>query len=100
MCFYPRSFSKHHRVVVRVEEDVTVQKVTALMDRQNTGLNSKTWILVKGSEKKETTSSHFAALVDGKAMQALKACNYRLHCGTQKATIKPSLKKLTAKQMR
>lgn len=62
------------------------------MDRQNPGLNSKNWILVKGSEKKETTSSYFSAFVDVETMQALKSCNYRSRCGIWRATIKPLVK--------
>ncbi|KAK0074777.1 hypothetical protein PV326_012183 [Microctonus aethiopoides] len=43
----------------------------SLMDKQDPGLNSKAWILVKSSEKKEATSSHFAALVNDRAIQAV-----------------------------
>lgn len=59
------------------------------MNRQNLGLNFKGWVIVEGSEKKESTSSHFAALVDDKAMQVLKACNFRPHCGDQRTAVKP-----------
>ncbi|KAK0076998.1 hypothetical protein PV326_010374 [Microctonus aethiopoides] len=69
---------KAYSLNTKLGEDVSAKKATDLMDRQNPGLNSKNWILVKGNEKKETTRFHFTALVD-RAMQALKQkrqCDY------------------------
>ncbi|KAK0072647.1 hypothetical protein PV325_011046, partial [Microctonus aethiopoides] len=61
----PEELPKRHRVVIHVDEVVSARQATALMDRQNPGLNAKG------------------------VMQALKACNFRPHCGSQRATVKP-----------
>ncbi|KAK0082662.1 hypothetical protein PV326_007084 [Microctonus aethiopoides] len=82
----PVEHPKCHRVVFHVDEVISAREATALMDRQNPGLNAKGWVIVGRSEKKESTCSHFAALVDDRVMQA---CHSRPHCGVQRATVKP-----------
>ncbi|KAK0159523.1 hypothetical protein PV327_010982 [Microctonus hyperodae] len=84
----PEELPKRHRVVVHVEEDVLAQEATDLMNRQSPGLESRRWIVIKGSEKTDATSSHFAALVDDMSLQALKAWNFKPPSGTQSASVK------------
>lgn len=80
---------KRHRVVVHVDKDGSAREATVLMDRESSGLNSKGWIIAEGSEKKESISSHFATLIDHKALQVLKARIFRPHCEGQRAAVKP-----------
>jgi hypothetical protein len=65
---------KRHRVVVHVEDpEMTVKETLELLDRQNKGLASSEWVVVRGSESRDATSTHFAALIGDRPLEALKA---------------------------
>lgn len=59
---------KRYRIVIHVDEVVSVREATALIDRRHPGLNAKGWVIVGGSEKKESMCTHCAALVDDRVM--------------------------------
>jgi len=80
---------KRHRVVVHVEEpDLTAEETVKLLDRQNTGLAAREWVVVRGSESRDAKSSHFAALVSDSSLEALRACGSKPFCGLGRATVK------------
>jgi len=74
---------KRHRVVVHVEEpDLTAEETVKLLDRQNTGLAAREWVVVRGSESRDAKSAHFAALVGDSSLEALRACSSKPFWGT------------------
>jgi len=80
---------KRHRVVVHVEEpDLTAEETVKLLDRQNTGLAAREWVVVRGSESRDAKSAHFAALVSDSSLEALKTCGSKPFCGLGRATVK------------
>ena len=80
---------KRHRVVVHVEDpEMSVKETLELLDRQNKGLASSEWIVVRGSESRDATSTHFAALIGDRPLEELKALNFKPYCGLGRATIK------------
>jgi hypothetical protein len=80
---------KRHRVVVHVEDPkMSVKRALDLLDRQNKGLASSGWIVVRGSESRDATSTHFAALIGDRPLKELKALNFKPYCGLGQATIK------------
>jgi hypothetical protein len=84
---------KRHRVVVHVEDpEMSVKETLELLDRQNKGLATSEWIVVRGSESRDATSAHFAALIGDRPLEELKALNFKPYCGLGRAT-----KKLPAK---
>lgn len=46
------------------------------------------WVIAKGSESRDATSTHFAALVGDGALRALKALNFKPYCGLGQATVR------------
>ena len=69
---------KRHRVVVHMEDPkMSVKKTLDLLDRQNKGLASSGWIVVRGSESRDATSTHFAALIGDRPLEELKALNFK-----------------------
>jgi hypothetical protein len=80
---------KCHRIVVHVEDPkMSVKETLDLLDRQNKGLASSGWIVVRGSKSRDTTNTHFAALIGDRPLQELKALNFKPYCGLGLATIK------------
>lgn len=80
---------KRHRLIVHVEEpDLTAQEALKLLDRQNTGLAASEWVVTRGSESRDATSSHFACLVGDSSLEALKTCGLKPFCGLGRATVK------------
>jgi len=80
---------KRHRVVVHVEEpDLTVEETIKFLDRQNTGLAAREWVVIRGSASRDAKSAHFAALVGDASLEALKTCGWRPFCGLGRATIR------------
>jgi hypothetical protein len=80
---------KRHRVVVHVEDPkLSVKQIIDLLDRQNEGLTSGEWIVVRGSESRDATSAHFAALIGDQSLEGLKAFNFKPYCGLGQASIK------------
>jgi hypothetical protein len=80
---------KCHRVVVHVEDPkMSVKETLDLLDRQNKGLASSEWVAVRGSESRDATSAHFAALIGDRPLEELKALNFKPYCGLGQATIK------------
>jgi len=80
---------KRHRVVVHVEEpDVSAEEALRLLGKQNMGLATNDWIVIKGSESRDATSTHFACLIGDPSLEALKACNFRPFCGLGRATVR------------
>jgi hypothetical protein len=72
---------KCHRVVVHMEDpEMSVKVKLELLDRQNKGLASSEWIIVRGSESRNATSAHFAALIDDRPLEELKALNFKPYC--------------------
>jgi hypothetical protein len=80
---------KRHRVVVHVEDPkMSVKQILDLLDRQNEGLTSSEWVVVRGSESMDATSAHFAALIGDRPLERLKALNFKPYCGLGQASIK------------
>ena len=80
---------KRQGVVVHVEDpEMSVKETLELLDRQNKGLASSEWIVVRGSESRDATSTHFAALIGDRPLEELKALNFKPYCGLGRATIK------------
>lgn len=80
---------KRHRVVVHVEEpDVSVEEVLRLLGKQNMGLATNHWIVIRGSESRDATSTHFACLVGDSSLEVLKTCNFKPFCGLGRAAIR------------
>ena len=80
---------RRHRVVVHVEDPrMPVKEAIELLDRQNEGLQAADWVVARGSESRDATSTHFAALIGEGALSALKALNFKLFCGLSQATIR------------
>lgn len=59
--------------------DLTAEESNRLLDRQNAGLASGEWLVVRGSESRDAKSSHYAALIPGRSLNVLKACSLRPH---------------------
>jgi hypothetical protein len=75
--------------VVHVEDPkLSVKQILGLLDRQNEGLTSGEWIVVRGSESRDATSAHFAALIGDQSLEGLKALNFKPYCGLGQASIK------------
>jgi hypothetical protein len=73
---------KRHRVVVHVEDrKMSVKETLELLDRQNKGLATSEWIVVRGNESRDSTSAHFAALIGDRLLEELKALNFKPYCG-------------------
>ena len=81
-------FPKRPRVVVHVEESdlVAVGEAIKLFDRQNADLSAKEWIVMR--TKANAKSVHFAAMIDGAFLKALKTCGFKPSCGLGRATVK------------
>ncbi|KYN07985.1 hypothetical protein ALC62_01035 [Cyphomyrmex costatus] len=80
---------KRHRVVVHVEEsDLAVEEAIKLLDRQNTGLGAREWVVVRGSESRDAKSAHFAALIGDRSLEVLKTCGFKPFCGLGRATVR------------
>ncbi|KYN04947.1 hypothetical protein ALC62_04172 [Cyphomyrmex costatus] len=80
---------KRHRVVVHVEEsDLAVEEAIKLLDRQNTGLDAREWIVVRGSASRDAKSAHFAALIGDRSLEVLKTCGFKPFCGLGRATVR------------
>ena len=67
---------------------MTAQETLKLLDRQNTDLAASEWVVTRGSESRDATSSHFACLVGDSSLDALKACGLKPFCGLGRATVK------------
>ncbi|XP_015127907.1 uncharacterized protein LOC107048951 isoform X3 [Diachasma alloeum] len=81
--------TKKHSIVVYVEDpEITSQEALCFLEKQNKGLMASKWVVVRGSETKDAKNSNFVALIDHSALAGLKACNFRPHCGLQKATVR------------
>lgn len=80
---------RRHRIVVHVEDPtIPVKEALELLDRQNVGIQSPDWVIAKGSESRDATSTHFAALIGDGALRALRALNFKPYCGLGQATIR------------
>lgn len=80
---------KRHRVMVHVEEpDVSAEEALKLLGKQNTGLATNDWIVIRESENRDATNIHFACLIRDPSLKALKACNFRPFCGLGRATVR------------
>ncbi|KYN05848.1 hypothetical protein ALC62_03215 [Cyphomyrmex costatus] len=80
---------KLHRVVVHVEEsDLAAETAIKLLDRQNTGLGAREWVVVRGSVSRDAKSAHFAALMDDRLLEVIKTCRFKPFCGLGRATIR------------
>ncbi|KYN05108.1 hypothetical protein ALC62_04003 [Cyphomyrmex costatus] len=80
---------KRHRVVVHVEEsDLAVEEAIKLLDRQNTGLGAREWVVVRGSESRDAKSAHFAALIGDRSLEVLRTCGFKPFCGLGRATVR------------
>lgn len=78
-----------HRVVIHAEEpEATAKEIVDLLARQNEGLATKDWIVVRASESRDAKSTHFACLVDDRSLEALKNLGLRPFCGTGRASVK------------
>jgi hypothetical protein len=79
--------------VVHVEDpEISVKETLEPLDRQNKGLASSEWIVVRSSERRDATSAHFAALIGDRPLEELKALNFKPYCGLGRATIKLPVK--------
>jgi hypothetical protein len=67
---------------------MSVKETLELPDRQNKGLASSEWIVVRGNESRDSTSAHFTALIGDRPLVELKALNFKPYCGLGWATIK------------
>jgi hypothetical protein len=75
--------------VVNVEDPkMSVKQILDLLDRQNEGLTSSEWVVLRGSESRNATSPHFAALIGDRPLERLKALNFKPYCGLGQASIK------------
>jgi len=73
---------------VHIEDpNLPVKRALELLDKQNANLATKDWIITRGSESRDATSTHFAALIREQSLQAIKALNYRPYCGLDQARI-------------
>ncbi|EFN70505.1 hypothetical protein EAG_05614 [Camponotus floridanus] len=80
---------KRHRVMVHVEEsDVSAEEALKLLGKQNTGLATNDWIVIKESESRDATNTHFACLIRDPSLETLKACNFKPFCGLGQATVR------------
>ncbi|KYN07980.1 hypothetical protein ALC62_01045 [Cyphomyrmex costatus] len=80
---------KRHRVVVHVEEsDLAVEEAIKLLDRQNTGLGAREWVVVRGSESRDAKSAHFAALIGDRSLEILRTCGFKPFCGLGRTTVR------------
>ena len=57
--------------------EMSVKETLELLDRQNKGLASNEWVIVRGSKNRDATSSHFAALIGNRRMEALKTLSFK-----------------------
>jgi hypothetical protein len=77
-----------HQVVVHVQDpEMTAKEALELPDRLNEGLVSHEGVIMRGSESRDATSSHFAALIGYQPLEALKALNFRPYCRLHWATV-------------
>lgn len=80
---------KRYRVVVHVEEpDVSAEEALRLLCKQNAGLATSDWIVIRESKSKNATNTHFICLVRDPSLEALKTCNFRPFCGLGRAIVK------------
>ncbi|KYM93660.1 hypothetical protein ALC62_15739 [Cyphomyrmex costatus] len=80
---------KCHRVVVHVEElDMAGEEAIKLLDRQNAGLGTREWVVVRGSVSRDAKSAHFAALIGNRSLEVLKTCGFKPFCGLGRTTIR------------
>jgi len=63
------------------EPDLTAEETIKLLDRRNTDLAAREWVVVRWSASKDAKSTHFAALVGDVSLEALKACRLKSFCG-------------------
>ncbi|XP_077270928.1 uncharacterized protein LOC143902091 [Temnothorax americanus] len=54
----------------------------------NKGLQAADWVVARGSESRDATSTHFAALIGEGTLSALKALNFKPFCGLSQATVR------------
>ncbi|XP_024888738.1 uncharacterized protein LOC112465430, partial [Temnothorax curvispinosus] len=74
-----------------------VKEAIELLDRQNEGLQAADWVVARGSESRDATSTHFAALIGEGALSALKALNFKPFCGLSQATVSKSASAVLAR---
>jgi ligand-binding sensor protein len=67
---------------------MSVKETLEPLDRQKKGLATSEWIVVRGSESRDATSTHLAALIGDRPLEELKALNFKPYCGLGRATIK------------
>lgn len=67
---------------------MVVEKAIKLLDRQNTGLGVREWVVVRGSESKDAKSAHFAALIGDTSLEVLKTYDFKPFCELGRATVK------------
>ncbi|XP_043273933.1 uncharacterized protein [Venturia canescens] len=85
----PEEFQKRYQVVVHVKEaDISTEEAIKLLDRQNVGLGTDDWAVVKDSESRDASSTHFACFIGGKSLEALRKCDFRPFCGLSRASIR------------
>lgn len=70
--------SKCCQLVVHVEDpEMTVKESSVLLDRQNEVLDTDDWVIARGSESTDDTSSHFIALIGDGPLEVLKALSFK-----------------------
>ena len=52
------------------DPEMSVKETLELPDRQNKGLASGEWVVVRGSESRDATSAHFATLMGDRLLEA------------------------------
>jgi hypothetical protein len=68
--------------------EMTAKAALEHLDRQDKGLVSHEWVVVRVSVSRDPTSAHFAALIGNRPLEALKALNFKPYCRLSRATIK------------
>lgn len=82
------------QLVVHVEDpEMTVKESLVLLDRQNEGLDTDYWVIARGSESRDTMSSHFTALIDDGPLEVLKTLSFKPYLGLGRETIRMTGKK-------
>ena len=80
---------KCHRVVVHIEDaEMTAKEALKLLNREDKGLASCEWVVMIGSESRESMSSRSAALIGNQPLKAIKALNFKPYCELSWVTVK------------
>jgi hypothetical protein len=63
------------------DPEMSVKETLELLDRQNKGLATSEWIVVRGSDSRDVTSAHFAAWIGDRPLEELKVLSFKPYCG-------------------